>query len=1043
MATIADLLVKIGADVGELKKALDESEQGLGRIQNLGELSASAMTKLALGLTALGTLMTAALGKAAFDASVAKREVELLQGALRATGQAADTRPYQELASQMQRLTGISDETILSQQRILISFGATGEQARKLIPRILDFAAATGKDANEAVFAFGRAMTGQDMALRRMLGKMADGVSLTRNFDQALATLDSRFGGQAQILGRQLVPSIARLHEAINDLSEIFGAPILEPISRMINGLASAAEALRDFGNAHPKLIPAVTAFFSVISLLTLGAGGLLGMKLLLPKIIAMLGLTGVGAATAGKAFTVLGTRIVLSKAAMLGLNAAMKANLLGLVISAIVLVIQYWRELTAGINAGVKFIVTLFRELGQGLIKVVEGILTFNPKKIQEGLKQLSDSFGKAGRAAQQEYGDVLDIVSKKQDLAADSAEGMRKSLDQLQREYEDTAAAAKLLATEQELAATRAARIKLQQVGLTAEDVKQIEAARLKEVNEGAQKELQTRIESKREQLNEIVKLEGESSDAVKKAREELVTLERDLEMKSLENVRAIADAMVAAEKDAADQRLEVERQFRQQQLDLAKATIEAQQQVSQVQTQAIDDQRQRQLESFRLQEELRLGMLGRTVDVERQLGERVILARESLMRAHLAREESRALQLAAFRAEQVRLGFLDEQQADEMASQERIAMAQRELRERAKIEQERIQQQQRNAEIELAMVQAEMGSRLAVLQREIAVRKMTLEANQRIREEDLRAQIEIARAETLAQVAEMQARIALTKAEAEAKLRAAEMAGTITAGERDARLAQIETLDQGFLSAQSSLFKALELRQNSLYQQGLISRESTNQQMLALDQELSIKSQQIASELEAAKVKIQSGNVDQRAKTAEDLAQLELTAQRTLLEEEAKLRAKVEAGEITQAEMDRRLAPLKNAQAEITNLLVAQKQGITDSLANLETAYKDWGTRVTEALKPVKLLMDSLMNPAAGLGGAGQVNVLPLVPAVSGMVQNQEINNVFSFNGNTWRLTADETAILGRVLSMLMGPEGDALLQRWFRRQPGGGS
>ncbi len=75
MATVADLLVKIGADAAQLLNALAASEVALGKFVTSTEVASEATAKLALGAAAVGVAIVGAYGAAA----VASGELQKLQ----------------------------------------------------------------------------------------------------------------------------------------------------------------------------------------------------------------------------------------------------------------------------------------------------------------------------------------------------------------------------------------------------------------------------------------------------------------------------------------------------------------------------------------------------------------------------------------------------------------------------------------------------------------------------------------------------------------------------------------------------------------------------------------------------------------------------------------------------------------------------------------------------------------------------------------------------------------------------------------------------
>ncbi|MDR7496848.1 MAG: hypothetical protein QN174_07815 [Armatimonadota bacterium] len=1036
MPTVADLLVKIGADVDQLLGALKQADVSLQSFEARIAQAEAITTKLSLGAAAAGAGILAFLGLSIRNAAAAQEEFRRLEAAIQASGKAIDAKGIAALATELQRLAGINDEVSISAAKVLIQFGATEHQVKRLLPIMAALARSQGVDMESSARLFGRALTGMDMGLSRMLGKLGEGVSLAGDFDAAATVLERRLAGQLGV--GTLTEALGRLRGAVADVTELLGGPLLQPLIAVITLMARAAEAVRDFAAAHPAAAQAVAVFLGVMGLLLVSVGAYtVAMRTVIPMLFTWAGQMAVVGTTSAEA----AVKIGLTTSAVRALGLALRANIIGLAITAAVLLVTHWRQAASILRGVFTFLAGLFVELGEGMAKVIAGILTFDPRRIVEGVDQLRGAFKRAKDAGVEEFRRSMDELTPAQEKAARVAEDAAKSAEELARAYEEAAAAAKLFATEQAAAATRSARLRMEQAGLTEADIKAIEARRQRELSEGAQQELRIRIAAKRKEIEGLMAAEDLNKVRIAKARQELADLTAELEAKRFEDARAVANAIVEAEKAAAEQRIRTEEAVRQAQLDTMRATVDATRTVAEARARAEEDARQRDLSLLRLQEEIRLGMLRRLAETEQQLGADILNARTSLLRAQEAREEIAARQAALRRAQLVEQGFLTEEQAREQAAQEAIARERRRLQAQQDLEERRLAQIQRNLAIERAIADQEAASRLQLFQAEVDARRQALAQQQALEETNLRASIEIARAETQAKIAELQARLSAVKATTAAELAAREAAGQITPAERQARQQALASIDQEFLTSAQALVDALAVRQDAVAEQIRISRARLNADLKALDRETALRQAQIVQELAATKTRLERAAVQDRAAALERLADLEVRAAKAALDEEERLRVQVRAGEITQAEMDRRLGPIKAVQDQISRLVQAQKTGTEAQLKDLEASYTSFAQRVGDALKPLKELLDTIANPGkitAGIGAA--VRFAGAIPATAGVSITQNVTNTFAFNGNTFTLTADESAILGRLVSFLLGPEGNELVNRYFKRTPG---
>src|SRR3990170_6280151 len=809
MATVADLLVRIGGDVSELQRALQQGRADLGQFESAELGAAVAAGALGTALAVAGAAIAAFLALSVKSAADARKEYQLLENAIRGSGQAFDITVLTAQATAMQTLIGINDEAVISMQRLLIQYGANQDQVTQLIPRILDFAAATGRDAQESTLIFARGLTGMDMALRRVLGKMGEGINLTDNFAGTMELLDKRFAGTAETAGRSLFGSLDRLKNSIQDVLEIVGSPLLTPLIRIITVMGDGAIAVRDLAQAFPLVAEAGTVFLAVLSLMLLGAGGLLAYTLVIPKVIALLESLAIVVGVDTAAFTAMSGGSIAAAAALNIFGLAVKASLIGLLITGIVLAIAHWRELVAAINAGAQFIATLFVEVGSGIGKILAG-------NFKEGVDQIRGSLQKAGKEGANTFRDTLSLLESQEDKTQKATEELRQSVDELNKAFAKTAAAAKLFSSQQQLFAAQQARTKLAQPGLNIQDITAIEEARQRAVAEATQTELQIRISGKREEIANIKKLGKDGDTALLKAQQELLDDENALEQSRIDVAKQTANAIVQQQKVLAEERIRIAQASIQQQLEAEKGTIETAKDVEQARAQVAEEGRNRRLEILRLEEETRVGMLKRMVDIERQIGQDLISARESLAGARRISGEAEEVRAAARRADLLQKGFLDERTFDEQQANARRTRLLAELNERQRIEELKVQIARQGIQAGIAIAQSEAQSRLLILKQEVEVRKANLKAQAQLRIQDLAVAANVARLETQAKIAEMQAQLQARKAELIAELRAREAAGQITPEERQAREGALRAIDEGFLQSTAALSEGVRQRQ-----------------------------------------------------------------------------------------------------------------------------------------------------------------------------------------------------------------------------------
>ncbi len=224
----------------------------------------------------------------------------------------ADTsiRALQDLNSALMKKTRFDDDAIASGQAVLAQFGLTGSQLRRLTPLLLDYSPRTGKDLTEAAEDLGRALLGQGRALKVLGIDFKDTGSLAGNFDQLVNDLTGSVGGLAEAAATTAAGKLEMLQNRFGEVQETIGAALMPALDSLLTWLEDdGMVAIEGFaGWLSDEGIPAVKGFADEIA--RMAEDGTL-----VPAVVG-----GLAAVTG----------------AMIGLNAAMLANPVGLVILAL-----------------------------------------------------------------------------------------------------------------------------------------------------------------------------------------------------------------------------------------------------------------------------------------------------------------------------------------------------------------------------------------------------------------------------------------------------------------------------------------------------------------------------------------------------------------------------------------------------------------------------------------------------------------------------------------------------------------------------------
>lgn len=226
--TIEELVVKIGVDIKDAQANLEAFGK---KIQNVGQ----TISKVSTPFLVAGTAITGALGATVKAAAESEKAQARLVSALKATDQYTDeqVRSMLALSSQMQNLSGVSDEAFTETQAFGLQLGLTTDQVKQLIPHIADLSASTGVDMETAMRAAAMAVQGNTGMLQRygiQIEKTEDG---TVSFNSVLDAFSS-YAGAAEAKGKTLQGQLSWVKETFGDLAENVGNVLIPVLKDFI-----------------------------------------------------------------------------------------------------------------------------------------------------------------------------------------------------------------------------------------------------------------------------------------------------------------------------------------------------------------------------------------------------------------------------------------------------------------------------------------------------------------------------------------------------------------------------------------------------------------------------------------------------------------------------------------------------------------------------------------------------------------------------------------------------------------------------------------
>ena len=464
MTTTEPILVSIQADVQQLKNGLAQAQNSLKGLGDSVKQSGKSMDDFVGKLKQVGATLGVTFGAAAVlnflkasvvDANAAAAAQDRLRQLLITTGGA--TNDYVDTliaqADALEKVGVVSASNIIVAQSQLATFDLTGDTIKTLTPAILDYvtaekgAAATADDFRQMTNGLAQALNGNFGSLTRVGFVLDDAtkklISSGTESERAAAivkVLSSTYEGFNENL-RDTNP-IAAASADLQKLQGDIGAALL-PVLKTVSGFISNTfiPAIRSFGKF-------IKDNADIIGILTVALGAAyVAMKLYRGMVV----ITAIASQVYAVATTLMKGAQLASiastnglAASMLALNAAMRANPIGIIVTALALVaaalVIAWKRSETFRNvvitvaqAALKAFAAIVPIIG----KVAEAVLKLVTGPMRGFLTLLSKlpGVGKYAQAGLDFINKGLDGVSDFADTAAKKATELSNGLDKLRK--------------------------------------------------------------------------------------------------------------------------------------------------------------------------------------------------------------------------------------------------------------------------------------------------------------------------------------------------------------------------------------------------------------------------------------------------------------------------------------------------------------------------------------------------------------------------------------------------------------------------------
>lgn len=365
MATLAELVVKIGVNAGELTKGLTASQKEVRKFgKEMSALGDSIKTGIAVGATAaaagLGALVASGI-KANANMEAYRNTLNTVMGDSEKAGQTLDW-VKQYAAKTPFELPGLVESTV--------KLSAMGLEAEKFIPVAADMAAvfqSSGKTVQDASEAINDAMMGEFERLKEFGIKLgatdfaAGGKYAGKSYAEAVMeeVKNHNYTGAAEGLSNTFSGRLSTLKDTIGNFIQQATAPAFASLSASLGNLMNYISQLQANGTLDQWAVKATAALTTMGNVLVaVGSAAYDAARFIIDNWSLIEPIVTV----AGSAFLaykgyMLATQVATTAvtAAQWALNIAMTANPIGLVIAAIaaliaiiVLLVKNWDNIKA-----------------------------------------------------------------------------------------------------------------------------------------------------------------------------------------------------------------------------------------------------------------------------------------------------------------------------------------------------------------------------------------------------------------------------------------------------------------------------------------------------------------------------------------------------------------------------------------------------------------------------------------------------------------------------------------------------------------------
>lgn len=363
-----DIVIRISGDIKGYNEALKEASE---KTADLSDKLASAAKISGVAFAAL----TAEIGLSVSAYAESEQAVnELNQSLINQGIYSKDlSDKYQKMATELQNVTGISDEAIIASQSTIQAFLGELEVTPQLTKAIADLSVAKGIDLSSAAKVMGMAIDGNVGMLKRYGIEVDENASKTERMRQVIEGVTGKYNDFATVAGEGVIGSLNILKQTFSTLQEEIGARFAPIITAAAQGLSKFMVFL-----SNNKPLIDFIASLTIAGVVVTGA-------------IATISSLAIGFLALKSALAAAG---IATSAMTLGVRALMGATGLGLLVLLIAEIALNWNSVWPRMQASFEAFTKNIGNLGMGLASILRGIFTLDVEEIKRGLNQVKSAF-------------------------------------------------------------------------------------------------------------------------------------------------------------------------------------------------------------------------------------------------------------------------------------------------------------------------------------------------------------------------------------------------------------------------------------------------------------------------------------------------------------------------------------------------------------------------------------------------------------------------------------------------------------------------